>query len=134
MSTPIFRAVIKQGKVHLINPDVYEMWIKGNFRDGTIVNCTVRKASKIRSLPQNNYYWGVVLNYIGNQTGYEPEEVHENMKQEFLRDHEVQNFMYHIKSTTELTTEEFEDYLEHIRRWAAQFLELYIPLPNEVEV
>ena len=133
MSTPRFRAVIKNGEVIPVNPEAYNLWLR-TFRDGTIVNCTVRKASKIRSIPQNSYYWGVVLSYISAQTGYEPEEVHINMKYKFLRHGDTENYMNHIKSTTELNTEEFEEYLEYIRRWAAQFLELYIPLPNEIEL
>jgi hypothetical protein len=34
-------------------------------------------------------------------------------------------------STKKLTTVEFEEYLERVRRWAASFLSLYVPLPNE---
>ena len=36
------------------------------------------------------------------------------------------------KSTTELSTVEFEDYVAKIRMWAASFLSLIIPLPNEI--
>lgn len=34
------------------------------------------------------------------------------------------------RSTTELDTREFEEYLERIRQWARKFLKFEIPLPN----
>ena len=36
-----------------------------------------------------------------------------------------------VKSTTELSTVEFEDYLDRIRRWARIKLRFDIPLPND---
>jgi hypothetical protein len=36
-----------------------------------------------------------------------------------------------IKSTTKLSTVEFEDYMESIRRFASMELSLWIPEPNE---
>lgn len=59
---------------------------------------------------------------ISDKTGDTPEDTHENMKRQFR-----------IQSTAKLKTGEFEEYLESIRRWAAQFLELPIPDPNQVD-
>lgn len=39
----------------------------------------------------------------------------------------------YARSTTELSTIEFEKYLEDIRRWASMKLSCYIPLPNEYD-
>lgn len=36
-----------------------------------------------RSLPQNRYYWGVVLEDIADQTGYWPDEIHDFNKKNF---------------------------------------------------
>lgn len=82
---------------------------------------------KPRSLRENNYYWGVVLQTISDQSGYTPEEVHDAMRWKFLR--KGQRFET-VASTTSLSVHEFEDYLDKIRIWAAQELQLSIPLPE----
>ncbi len=102
--------------------------------DGRQVRIMARPPHRTRSVRQNAYYWGVVLTTIGNECGHTSEEVHEFCKQKFLprafimianEEREV------FKSTTDLTAQEFELYLERVRAWAAQELRLNIPLPNE---
>ena len=95
----------------------------------------VRKSKK-RSVDQNAYYWGVVLMYIGSEIGYTKEESHEAMGRIFLsyekanaKTGEIERF---VRSTTELSTVEFEEYLEKIRQYCIQELDILIPLPNEV--
>lgn len=89
---------------------------------------------KQRSLKENNYYWGVVIETLVEQseTGYEPEDWHDILKNKFLMYVNDQGFT-RTRSTTSLTTEEFERYLEKIRMWAAQELSVLIPLPKENE-
>ena len=83
---------------------------------------------KPRSLKENNYYWGIVLTLLAEATGFTPEEAHDAMRWKFLR--KGQRFET-VRSTTGLTTNEFEEYLEKIRLFAAQELNCIIPLPNE---
>lgn len=85
---------------------------------------------KPRSLKENNYYWGVVLQTIADGTGYTPEEVHDAMRWKFLR--KGQRFET-VASTSSLSTYEFEEYLEKIRMFAAQELNCPIPLPKQNE-
>lgn len=82
---------------------------------------------KPRSLQENSYYWGVVLQHIADTTGYTPEEVHDAMRWKFLR---VSGWFERVRSTTSLTTTEFEEYLEKIRTFAVQELDCPIPLPK----
>ena len=91
---------------------------------------TVGKATKSRSNNQNKYYWGVVIKLISEVTGYTQDEAHDAMRMQFLlKNGDVTT----IKSTSGLTTGEFEEYLENIRRFASVNLNCYIPLPNEAE-
>ena len=99
---------------------------------GKDVYITVTKVTKSRSGNQNRYYWGVVIDLLSKETGYEPEEMHEAMKMQFLKDHNETRFQV-AKGTSGLTTAEFEDYMSKIRRWASQYLTLYIAEPNEIE-
>ena len=52
------------------------------------------------------------------------------MKWLFLRQH-AEGKPDTVRSTTKLNTQEFEEYLETVKRWAATDLQLYIPDPNE---
>ena len=87
----------------------------------------VRK--QFRSLNENDYYWGVVIEEISDFTGFSPQEVHELLKWKFLRI--VKGKLESCRSTTNLSVGEFEDYLSQIRQWASEELNCFIPLPNE---
>jgi hypothetical protein len=102
-----------------------------------IVEIIVKPLSlqKPRSLAENAYYWSVVLSMIAEHTGYEKEEVHEILKNIFLRkEYNIGvDVVFAPVSTASLTTIEMEEYLDRIRRFAASELDLYIPEPNEIE-
>ena len=90
-----------------------------------------KNKATVRSVQQNRYYWGVVVDLLAAYTGYLPEEMHEALKMLFLKDNTRK--IPTLRSTTELTTIEFEDFLEGVRVWAASELNCIIPLPNEVD-
>lgn len=85
---------------------------------------------KYRSLPENNYYWGVCVEAISQYTGFTPQEVHSLLKWKFLRI--VKGKLESCRSTTELSVGEFEKYLAEIRQWSSQELNCFIPLPGEI--
>lgn len=91
----------------------------------------IQKSKKTRSLPQNKYYWGVVIKIIANHTGYTSDETHQELARMFLS-YEAGNLKRFVKSTTKLNTIDFEDYLDKCRTWASNELNCYIPLPNEL--
>lgn len=92
--------------------------------------------SKPRSLKQNRYMFGVPYRYLVEyfkQFGYTKEDVHEICKHKFLAQKVIAQAGVTIPpSTTTLTTIEMEEYLESIRRWAAE-LGCSIPEPREEE-
>jgi hypothetical protein len=82
---------------------------------------------RVRSLPQNKYYWGVVVDLVHQglvDAGFNevktPEDAHEVMKNQFL----------HQGSTVDLTTTQFNEYLDQVAQWAAEYLGISIPLPD----
>lgn len=123
--------IVKQGK---FIPDDREQFTQA-FKplEDTRVEVTVQKYRKSRSLQQNAYYWGVLIDILANYTGYEPDEMHDALRWQFLRVHRGNGLPDTVKSTTALTTAEFEEYLEKVRRWAATDHSVYVPEPNEVE-
>lgn len=96
----------------------------------------IEKYSKKRSNPQNRYYHGVVLKYLSETTGFSVSEMHEVLKAKFLpyeRANRVTSEVVQFgRSTTELNTLQYEEFLEQVRIWAINELDCFIPLPNEV--
>lgn len=88
--------------------------------------------SKGRSLNQNSYYFGCVVELISETTGMTPSEVHDALKLKFLR--VVKGKMETLRSTTELNTQEFEFYLDQVRLFATTELNCVIPLPQNGEL
>ena len=87
--------------------------------------CHFQWVSTERSNPQLRYYFGVVLDMISEELGYELLETHELMLQMFLRPTGRQ-------STKGMTTEEFVRYTDTIKRWALKERQINIPdPPNE---
>jgi hypothetical protein len=126
----IFRASVKQNKVHLQDVDKYNDYLKG--LEGKDVEVIVRKPEYKRSNKQNKYYWSVIVKILSDELGYEREEMHEVLKYQFLKMHK-KGFDF-VRSTSSLNTIEMEKYHEDIRRWSAQEQNIMIPEPNEVEI
>ena len=90
-----------------------------------------------RSSQQNRAYFGIVVEMIGNELGYDREEMHKALAGKFLGYDEVKIGDEKIlvpKSTKDLSTVEFNEYYAKIQRWAATFLNMNIPDPNEETV
>jgi hypothetical protein len=99
---------------------------------GEEVEITIGRLRKKRSGKQNRYYRGIVVEMIAEAAGYSTnEEAHDALRIHFLRKHHDERPAT-IRSTTELTTSEFEEYLSKCRQLAAEMWGIYIPLPNEV--
>ena len=97
------------------------------------IRILVVKKKKRRSLSQNSYYW-LTMKLIGEDLGYFAEEMHTVFAIMFLKKiinigtHSIESY----RSTTKLTTVEFEEYLQNIRIFASSELGIFVPLPNEI--
>ncbi len=101
------------------------------FLKGQEIDIVLAKHAKKRSGRQNRYYRGVVVEMIAEAAGYSTnEEAHDALRIHFLRVHHDDRPPT-IKSTSQLTTQEFEDYLAKCRQLAAEMWGIYIPEPNE---
>jgi hypothetical protein len=131
---PIFQGIVENGKLKLSSMDKFNSYLN-TLKGGVLL--TVKKEKSQRSIQQNKYYWGVVIKLLCEEIGLDEDELHEILKYKFLKEHvgnKVLGEVDFVRSTTNLTTKEMEEYLEKIRIWAAQFLNTNIPLPNEVEL
>jgi len=114
--------------------------------EGKELILTIERKKKKRSLNQNGYYWSCVVPIVKQgllDAGWEREKVnsndavHELLKHLFCPQLEVVNeqtgeVMKMPPTTTALTTTNMMEYFEDITRWAAEFLNITIPEPNEV--
>lgn len=108
--------------------------IRYTFLDPMLLDITIETHKKSRTNLQNRYYW-FIIQMIADELGYHRDAVHNYMKEMFLGYEEFDmpdgNTHKELKSTRDETTVSFEDYLVKIRGWADEFLNMYIPLPNE---
>lgn len=94
---------------------------------------------KSRSSLQNRYYWGVcvplvqgAINELGNNIT--KEETHEYLKKEFnSKEIDLHNgyFLQVPGSTTEMNTVDFMAFIERIRQFASEILNIDIPDPGQ---
>ncbi len=93
---------------------------------------------KGRSNPQNRSYWLLIVTPLAEYLGLSTEECHDLIKYKFnkevryikSRNGQVEEIAK-IRSTTSLTTVEFESMCSQARMWASQ-LGLYLKEPNEI--
>ncbi len=112
--------------------------LAAQLRDGHY-ELSVLRLRAARSQQFNRYYWGVVVAALAEHTGYTPDELHEVLKQKFLPhvlalldgNGEVKGEFVMGGSTRTLKTDEFMAYVEQVRRFASEELDVYIPDPNE---
>jgi len=134
MITPkFFATILNTGEIVYKNLKGYRIWISGF--SGKEVEVTIKEKGTIRSLKQNAYLWGVAYKMICEETDEPKEKIHALLSSMFLKEDywfkEERNEV--IRSTTDLTTKEFMVYIDRIQLWAAEFLNLDIPSPNEVD-
>lgn len=93
-----------------------------------------------RSIPQNKFYWGLVVPMIQKGildlgTELTKEETHEFLKARFnaqeIVNSETAECISVPRSTTALSKEGFSNYIEKIQQFAAEFLNIVIPDPNQ---
>ncbi len=107
-------------------------------KDG-VYKVTIKHANK-RSLQQNRYYFGVVVNMVQDgltDLGHDisQEEVHEWLKSKFnyteIVNESTGEYERIPRSTTALSKLDFCEYIEKIQRFASEFLNIVIPNPGE---
>ena len=137
---PIFEGHVVKKKLKLLDhvKKGINLWVS-TFKNGTKLDITIRKQKVKRTNLQNRYYWGVVVPILADHFGHDnPEDMHEDLKQEF---NPIESKIDPTKiiggSTTKLSTVEFfsaeDSYIERICRRAVMDWEVYIPPPEKSE-
>jgi hypothetical protein len=112
--------------------------------DGQAVEIRLEAWAAPRSVQQNRYYWGVVVEGAREVFRYSwgqiltPATAHRILKSIFLGKEEVVNrktgeVVLIGGSTTELSTREMTSYIESIRAWALEEAQIVIDPPDYSE-
>lgn len=126
----------------IINMDEFKQLFYG-LKNGKY-HLTLKDARK-RSISQNRYYSGVVVSLVRTglyEAGFDEvrtnDDAHEVLKGLFNKKEVVNKItgevITTVLSTTELSISEFDKYIERICKWAAEYLAVVIPAPNQVYV
>lgn len=128
----LFYGKLVGGKVVFDNRKIFEKTL-AQYEDGKII-VEVRREKNKRTLDQNAYYWGVVLKTISIDTGHTEQELHDILKgfipKKTLPFIKTDGSIVNIpvpRSTTELSTAEFSEYIERIRAKFAMEFGIIIP-------
>lgn len=117
---PKFYGKVEQGKLKLDLREKFHELIQS--LEGKRIEIVLKEKTAERSDQQSRYYFGVVVAMIADYVGHTKDEMHSILKEKF-----------HIKTTTTLKANEFQDYISKVIRFAATDLELNIPDPDSVE-
>ena len=128
---PILYGKVKDGKLTLDVPQSY--LVELSRFEGQRIELTIRKERHLRSLSQNKYYWGVIIEILSGYFGYDKEEMHEALKFKFLKRHEDTDLVT-VGSTAKLSTTGFTEYIDDIIRWASTECQVVIPSADGIEL
>lgn len=126
---------VKDGELIIRNRRGWRRALSGFRRCEVVVTLECRHAH--RSQAQNRYLWGVVYALLSEHTGYTADELHAWAKAKFLPkalafangNGEVIDELVIGGSTAKLNKLQFGDFIEHVRRFAAEHLGVVIPDP-----
>jgi hypothetical protein len=131
MSSQTFTASGEGGKLKFADQKRLDQFLLAN--QGPLY-VTVGRQQRIRSGKQNRYFYSVIVNEMCDRTGFTPEELKQVLKREFglLKTIEYNGKNIEVlKSTAELSTSEFEDFMSKCRMFAAREFQIILPEPNE---
>lgn len=138
MLRPVFKGVVKNGAFVPENKDKFRSFLCA--REGKVLECVFRPETKLKSDSQRRYYWAVIIPILCEATGYgdfpntalHPGQMHNYIKEMFYPKINILGREVPVEGKS-MTTIETEEMYTRIREWAFEFLNCYIPLPNEVE-
>lgn len=126
-----FGARVKNGVLVIDDQRGYGRCITSH--EGHAVTLSLTRMQNRRSLQANRYYWGVVIHYLSEYTGYDAEEMHEALAMKFLRIEDCPLTGAPRRARTpETNSAQFARYVDDCIRFAAE-LGIVIPDANQAE-
>lgn len=130
---------VTNGKLTILEKEKFIQKMKE--LEGMELKVSISKVYDPRSPLQNGYYWGCIIDLFlrgwmetqGEQIAME--EAHEILKHECNYTERINPLSGEIirkgKSTTDMSTVDFEEYLERCRRFIWEWFAIIVPLPDK---
>lgn len=127
----VYQVDIECGKILGFNKELFKSdsaGLSGKF------DLILRKHRRTRSKQQNRVQWWY-FGEIARISGYTPQQIKSACEKKFLEREGVNEetaevFVYYL-STSELTPEEHNNFMQEVRDWAKSFWELELKLPTK---
>lgn len=129
--------MIKEGgKLRVLNKTLLER-VTLSIPEGKRLNMIIEPDKKETiSDPMRRYYWAVVVTMIAEETGHSKDMVHEAMKIKLVSYIDEKTGLTIVPSVfsdgSTMEIAEKKAFVEEVRRWAFDFLNLSIPDPQTV--
>lgn len=130
---------IIEGKLHLYNRPVFNQFIQEVY-EASEVKVTLEYGN-IRSLDQNAYIWGGIVQPLWYKLHYEmgwdfsKEEVYDFLQRKFCKREAVSEqtgeTMEVVTPLKTMTTDQFSEKIDQIRAWIHERIDIYVQTPAE---
>ena len=130
-----FRALKRQGRMAIIDHAPLEITVR-SMREGERFSLIIERAKDKRTIsdPLRRYYFAVVAAMIAEETGHSRDSIHEALKRKILGYVDERTGLEMVPSVfsdgSTMTVGEKKAFVDEVRRWAADFLNLWIPEPE----
>lgn len=95
-----------------------------------------KKQQTTVSDPTRRFFFGVVMQMISEETGHSAETLHAHFKRTLLGstfdEHGIEVLPTVFSDESTMTVKEKWEYIDEIRRWAWDFINVAIPLPENL--
>jgi hypothetical protein len=138
MKTKYKAMVNDQGRMVLLDHALFQENMK-SFKKGEVFYLIVERhrrhlENQERHDSWRRYYWAVVATMIAEETGHSKDAIHEALKRKILGYTDERTGLEMVPSVfsdgSTLTLAEKKAFIDEVRRWAADFLNLWIPDPE----
>ena len=132
-----YRALKRKGRMVILDHALLESDLAGLKEEERFYLLIERaKDRKTISDPMRRYYFAVVMHYIAQETGHSADFIHDEMKEKILGS-TVDRFGFKILPSvfsdgSDMSIGAKKDFIDEVRRWAFDFLNLVIPDPENV--
>lgn len=123
-----FNGKVVRGSLKPNDPLTFSVWL--GVLEGEEVEITVKKKKNRRSLNQNAYYW-VLVDILGEYIGYFKDEMHDVLKNKFANYIDKNGFERTL-STAKMKSDRMTKYIEDIKAWAAIEYKKELPDPESI--
>ena len=126
---PILRASVKNGELLYENPMAYHRFLVST---SGLIEVVFRKPRSPRTNQMNRYYWALMNILARSSQDRNKDEWHEDLKAKFLIEN-LHTALPRVRSTTDLSIQEFSEYIQNIKRLVAEYYGIVLPEPGEVD-